>query len=155
MNRDNIIQLIASLLILLFSYAATSKLIEYQTFVTQLGRSPLIDNYAVPISWGIPVLELLTVGLLLFKRCRLLGFYASFFLMTLFTAYIYAILHFSYDLPCSCGGVLAQLTWQQHLVFNISFTAVSLLGIILQSSDSKITRLQSLNILLRSKQESR
>ncbi|MBO9730198.1 MAG: hypothetical protein J7623_16280 [Chitinophaga sp.] len=155
MNRKNITQLIASLLILLFSYAATSKLVDYQTFVIQLGKSPLIDQYAIPISWGIPSLEYVVVALLLFSRSRLLGFYASFFLMMLFTVYIYAILHFSYDLPCSCGGVLSQLSWQQHLIFNIAFTILSLFGIIFQSPYYKNFRLSSLNILLRSKQESR
>lgn len=155
MNKRNITQLIASLLILLFSYAATSKLVEYHTFVSQLGKSPLIEHYAVPISWGIPLLEYLTVVLLLFNRTQQAGLYVSFFLMTLFTVYIYAMLHFSYDLPCSCGGVLAQLTWKQHLVFNIFFVAASLLGIILQSSHYKGNQSLGLNILLRSKQGSR
>jgi hypothetical protein len=34
------------------------------------------------------------------------------------------------DLPCSCGGVIQQMTWQQHILFNVVFIILSRIGII-------------------------
>ncbi len=65
-------------------------------------------------------------------RLCLAGLYAAFSLMTMFTAYIVAILRFSDYVPCSCGGVLQNMTWNQHLVFNIAFVLLALTGIILK-----------------------
>jgi methylamine utilization protein MauE len=69
-------------------------------------------------------------------KTRLLGLYASFSLMTMFTAYIIAILRFSEFIPCSCGGVLSHMSWIQHLWFNVAFIFFALTGIILQSKQT-------------------
>jgi hypothetical protein len=52
--------------------------------------------------------------------------------MTAFTLYIGYMVSFAEKLPCSCGGVISKMTWNQHLVFNIFFTLLSLLGVILE-----------------------
>jgi putative oxidoreductase len=70
---------------------------------------------------------------LMFERTRLAGFYASLALMIVFTIYTGIILlHFFRYIPCSCGGVIKKLTWKQHLVFNLFFVVLSILGIILK-----------------------
>src|SRR5690606_36348213 len=80
--------------------------------------------------------------LLVVGRTRLLGLYASFFLMTLFSGYIYAMLHFSYYAPCSCGGILKLFgldeSWNDHLVFNIVFTLLAAVGILLWRKEEKV-----------------
>lgn len=126
-------ELIASLLILLFFYTAVSKLLEYQTFKLQLGKSPFITQFSSLIAWMIPMGEIFIGAALIFKRTRLLGLYGSLFLMTMFTAYIYAMLNYSYDLPCSCGGIISKMTWTQHLWFNIGFVILCIVGILLQT----------------------
>ena len=53
--------------------------------------------------------------------------------MGIFTVYTGVILmHFFPYVPCSCGGVIKRLTWTQHLILNLSFVAISILGVILQ-----------------------
>jgi len=71
--------------------------------------------------------------MLAFLRFRLLGLYASFSLMVMFTAYIIAITKFSDYIPCSCGGVLQNMSWNQHLIFNIGFILLAVAGIIFHS----------------------
>jgi uncharacterized membrane-anchored protein YitT (DUF2179 family) len=67
------------------------------------------------------------------ERARLIGFYAAFILMILFTLYtIFILFHFFSYVPCSCGGVIRNLTWGQHLVFNSCFVILSVFGITLQ-----------------------
>src|ERR1700722_2425403 len=134
-NR-RITEIVTCLLVILFTYAALSKLLDYGTFRFQLGRSPYLTKMAGMVAWAMPTAELVTVSLLVIPRSRQAGLYASFFLMLLFSGYIYAMLHFSYYVPCSCGGVLSMMTWNQHLVFNIFFTLIALTGIILQAKQS-------------------
>jgi uncharacterized membrane protein YphA (DoxX/SURF4 family) len=142
MKRKIFLEIISNLIILLFVYAATSKLIDYEEFKIQLGKSPFINEFAGVTAWALPIGEILVGLALAFYRTRLLGLYASLFLMTMFSAYIYAMLHYSYYIPCSCGGILSKMGWTTHLWFNIGFVILSIIGILLQASDYKLKHLQ-------------
>jgi uncharacterized membrane protein YphA (DoxX/SURF4 family) len=135
--RNEIVLTIATCFILLLVYAALTKLLDYQKFVVQIGQSPLLTNYASFIAWSIPAVEILIAVLLAWPRFRLVGLYSAFILMVMFTAYIAAILSFSEDIPCSCGGVLEKLGWKEHLVFNVVFILLALAGIVLASQSDK------------------
>ncbi len=123
--------IICGLLIVLFVYAASSKLFDYTQFSTQLGRSPLIASYAGIIAWLVPTIELIIAGLLTIRVTRITGLYASFILLLTFTLYIAGMLLLGENLPCSCGDVINTLSWKQHLVFNLFFMALSIVGILL------------------------
>jgi len=114
-------------------YAAASKLFDYQTFSVQLGQSPLLTPIAGFMAWCIPVLEILLSVLLFFGKTRRYGLYGSFFLLVTFTLYIIAITRFSDFVPCSCGGILEKLSWNQHLVFNVGFVLLAGRGMVLES----------------------
>lgn len=131
------IEIICFLLILLFVYAAFSKLLDYPVFRIQLRRSPIISHFPF-LSWLLPGVEIITAIMLTVKITRLPGLYASLILLILFSIYITLLLLFSKHLPCSCGGVLKQMSWQQHLLFNISFIALSIVGIMLQRKYQRI-----------------
>ena len=113
------------LCILLFVYAAASKLLDFNTFQNQLGQSPLLSAYADVIVWLVPLSEIAIAVLLALPRWKILGFHAFFILMFLFTAYIVIILNFTSHTPCSCGGVLEDMGWTEHLIFNILFLLLS------------------------------
>jgi len=57
--------------------------------------------------------------------------------MVMFTSYIIAITRYSDYVPCSCGGALESLTWNQHLLFNIGFLLLALIGIILSTKKTE------------------
>jgi uncharacterized membrane protein YphA (DoxX/SURF4 family) len=120
---------IVFLFMVLFIYAATTKLMEYDLFKAQIGKSPLITKYAHLLAWMVPGVEYVVALLLFIPRFRLIGLYASFSLMFAFTAYIAFILTFSPYVPCSCGGILSSMGWTEHLIFNIGFTLLAILGI--------------------------
>lgn len=132
-KRSLYIEIICSLLVILFIYTGVNKLIDYETFKVQLTRSPFVQPFADILAIALPVSELAISVLLIVQKKRLIGLYLSFLTMLLFTGYIAAMLYFSYYVPCSCGGVLASLTWQEHLIFNIAFTLLALSGILLQN----------------------
>lgn len=120
--------LFSALLLFLFLYTAASKLLDHDRFVRILHKSPLLTAVAVPLSWFIPFAELMICGLLFIPALRVMGFRFSFMLMSVFTLYIGYMLLFTPDLPCSCGGVLKEMSWGQHLVFNLFFVIISLWG---------------------------
>ncbi|MCK0131585.1 hypothetical protein MWU59_08725 [Flavobacteriaceae bacterium F08102] len=117
------------MLILLFVYAATNKLIEFDEFNTQLSKSPIIAAFADWLVYVIPITELMIGFLFLINWFTTLAFYASFSLLIMFTTYIVLIMKFSEFIPCSCGGVLDQLGWGQHLIFNLVFIIITGIGL--------------------------
>jgi uncharacterized membrane protein YphA (DoxX/SURF4 family) len=132
-----IVDLICYLYVLLFLYAATSKLLDYENSELQMSRSPIISDYAFFLVWFVPAIEILISILLIVPRTILLGLYLSAALMCAFTIYIIAILNFSKTIPCSCGGVLSSLTWSQHLIFNIVFIFLGFATILLKEKTLK------------------
>jgi len=119
------------LYILLFVYAAVSKLIDFENFTTQLGQSPLISIFADWIAIGVPVFELIIALLLCFPKYKPLGLHIGFGLMIMFTGYIYLILHYSPFVPCSCGGILEEMDWREHFIFNIVVAVLGGVGILI------------------------
>lgn len=134
MKQNIYIETISFLLILLFVYAAITKLSDYTSFRQQIVRSPYISFFS-DLAWSLPTAELITALLLAFKPLRLAGLLASFFLMLVFTLYVGIILLGGHHLPCSCGGVLKNMTWKQHLLFNTFFLLLSALGSFLKTND--------------------
>lgn len=129
--KENLLNLIVNLFILLFLYTAISKILDHHEFRIQLGQSPLLSSFSDYAAWLVPAIELMVSLMLIFKRSRLAGLYASFALMTMFSAYIISITRFTGFIPCSCGGVLQNMSWNTHLIFNLSFITLGFIGILL------------------------
>ncbi|KAA2240277.1 hypothetical protein F0L74_29370 [Chitinophaga agrisoli] len=127
------IEAITAVLLLLWIYTGLNKLIHYDKFSFEAGRSPFLQHIAPLVAIMVPTGELVIAALLIFKRTRVAGLYASLFLMTLFTGYVYIMLRYAYDLPCSCGGIIELLTWEQHLAVNFIITLLTAIAILLQS----------------------
>lgn len=130
--RSLIVNLIVYLYILLFVYAAVSKLLEFSDFQTQLGQSPILGAFAEIISYGVIISEILCSVLLATDKYKKTGLYFAFTLMVMFTAYIVVILNFSSYTPCSCGGVLESLGWTEHLIFNIVFIILAAAALVFE-----------------------
>lgn len=130
-----IVEIISYLFVLLFVYAAVSKLLDFENFQVQLGQSPLLSAYAGILSWLVPMVEIGIALMLAIPLLRIAGLYASYTLMAMFTAYIFIILNFSSFVPCSCGGVLEELGWKEHFFFNLGFLFLSLIALWLSSKN--------------------
>lgn len=140
--KNRTADIICLLYILLFVYAAVSKILDFENFRVQLAQSPLLSAYAEIIAPLVLAVELLTVLLLSFTRTRKSGLYACLFLMSAFTVYIYIILNYSDFIPCSCGGILEKMGWTTHLVFNVFFILLSLTAILLLERKSNTVKLK-------------
>ncbi|ACU03253.1 MULTISPECIES: MauE/DoxX family redox-associated membrane protein [Pedobacter] len=119
------------LFVILFMYTAASKLLTIKSFASTLAKSPLIGSYSLIVAWAIPIIEMVISILLIIPQVKKWGLYASFFLMITFTAYLMYMVFSGSKLPCHCGGVISEMTWQQHIWFNLGFVALAITGLVL------------------------
>ncbi|MBX2948034.1 MAG: hypothetical protein KF704_02050 [Crocinitomicaceae bacterium] len=131
MKRHIWIEIISYAFILLFMYTAIAKLITYDTSLNDLKRSPFISDFALPLSILLPVSEIAISVLIFIPKYRKYGLIGATVLMALFTGYVSAMVFTQETLPCSCGGLIKYLTWKQHFFFNIFFTLLGVVGIIM------------------------
>lgn len=117
--KNNIIDTLSFLLILLWIYAAVSKLTDYPLFENQLSKQPLPAWSIGILAWLLPAIEITAALLLAFSRTRRLGFFISLLLLLSFTLYTGFALSGAYgSIPCSCGGIFSFMGWKGHFVFN-------------------------------------
>lgn len=145
--KNTIIEIITLLYIILFLYTGISKIIDYPIFKEQIAASEILSPISKPLAITIPLIEFALVVLLVIPKWRLKGLYASTILMTMFTIYVVSILSFSKELPCSCGGVISELSWGQHIVFNCAFITMGMVAIALEKKVEKLNHQQLASIV--------
>jgi len=129
MKRKIIVDVISYLIILLFLYTGINKIIAFTEFRFDISQS-LGWNWGQIIAVIIPTAEILiSVGLLL-PKTQHASLFSAFLLMAIFTLYVtYMLLLVTpHNRACTCGGILRQMSWQQHLVFNVAYTALGFMG---------------------------
>lgn len=128
-TKENIVSIISILLLLLWIYTSTSKLLDVGLFKSQLSRQAMIGSYTGFFVWFIPIIEIIAALLLMFTITRKTGMILSFWLMVAFTGYIGLVAFgFIKKASCSCGGVLAQMGFKEHFWFNLFFASIAGLG---------------------------
>lgn len=137
MKSEGKIQVITAALVILFSYTALSKLIDFEDFHRQLSNQ-VFENWIAEILWVLlPLTEIVVCVLLVVKRTRLIGLYLSLILMTAFTGYMALVVLNVFDrVPCSCGGVLKSMGFLAHFFFNLFFLILSAFAIRLSNQQS-------------------
>jgi uncharacterized membrane protein YphA (DoxX/SURF4 family) len=137
MRRAVIIDVLAAAIIVLFVYAAVSKLMAYPLFTAQLEMHPLLRPFAGWLAWAVPAAELLVAALLVIPSTRLVGLYGAAILLFMFTVYLTGMILTDKHLPCSCGGLISGFTWRQHIAFNLVFLGLAVTGILLDKRKDK------------------
>jgi putative oxidoreductase len=128
MKRAILTNVCVALLIVLFSYTAISKFLDHYRFVFQMRLSPLFLVKDLASFWGvfIPLLEIGIVVGLLFEITKKMALITSLSLLFIFELYIVAMLLTGLKLPCSCGGVIAFMSWRMHILFNAIFIIINI-----------------------------
>ncbi|MCK0114941.1 MauE/DoxX family redox-associated membrane protein [Gelidibacter sp. F63206] len=129
--------MVSLMFILLFVYAAVSKLLDLGIFQSQIAQSAMLTPYAKVLAWLVPIIELLLAILLFISYTRVWGLLGSAVLMFGFTIYVYLIWSYSPSLPCSCGGLLETMDWETHLCFNLSFTLLGICAWYIESGNKR------------------
>jgi len=132
MNPHPFIIIITGFLVLLWAYASLSKLFNFNKFKHAMSIQVFPPWIGQIMTYLVPTVELVIVALLLITQTRLLGMYASMFLMALFTIYVGGAVFKIYErTPCACGGLFARMKWNRHFKVNIILTIIALAGVLL------------------------
>lgn len=109
-------------LVLLYVYTATVKLMKLEDFKLAIGAQPLVPALKTLLIYAIPSACIGVVLLMAIPKLRKAGLYASLVLLLIFTGYIILIkMNYYGRIPCSCAGVLDNVDWTSHLLFNMAF----------------------------------
>jgi nucleoside recognition membrane protein YjiH len=127
--KTRIIEFVSYFFILLFCYAGISKLMDFENFQSQISKSVLLNRFSEFLPYTIIIVEFFIAGLLCYRKTRNIGLVGSIVLMLFFTGYVALILSTTDNLPCSCGGILEKMSWNQHLYFNIGCVILSVIAL--------------------------
>lgn len=145
MKKELALKIIATLIAVMLFYAAASKLVDYDRSKEEMMNQVFPREIALVLVWAIPSVELLIVALLLFQGTRLMGLFAANGLLLAFSCYIVIAMTGAFGkIPCSCGGILENMSYGTHLLFNMFFMLLGLYGIALEKGwiDQKIITLE-------------
>jgi hypothetical protein len=112
----------------------------FHEYVLSMRAQPLQHWLSSFLTYAVPISELIAVVLLISGKFRKQGLYLSLGLLLIFTGYISLVqLNYYGRIPCSCGGVIRYMTWNQHLFFNLFFIAITGIAIWLNKTNYKHT----------------
>ncbi len=124
-----LVEVIAWLLAALFTYTAVSKVYDWSGTRIAMYNQVFPVWMAEVLLYLLPLVEMVVAILLLVPNWRKTGILMSVILLSLFTGYVAIVwLEFTERVPCSCGGVLKNLGWGEHLIFNLVFLAIAIIG---------------------------
>ena len=125
---------VSVLIALLFAYAAVSKLCAYEESKREMMNQVFPVNIALVLTWLVPVTELTLAAGLVINKFRFRSLLASCLLLIVFTLYIAITMSGRFGrIPCSCGGILEDMSYSAHLVFNLIFIVMAILAIALET----------------------
>ncbi|QES87615.1 MauE/DoxX family redox-associated membrane protein [Rhizosphaericola mali] len=137
MIRKLIEEFICGSLVLMFLYTALEKLLNINQFHVYIGNQA-IPRYLMPaITYSIPIIELIAAVLIIAGKTRRSGLYISVILMSIFSLYVFlVILGVFQKQPCNCGDLIQHLSWNEHMVFNLLFTGLSIIVIYMNKNSN-------------------
>lgn len=127
-SKYNSIFLIATIVFdfSIYFYSDVNKLVQFDQFVINFGRSPFAPaNFLSEIGAIVIGIELGLSILLFIKKARKLALFSLAILSLIFTIYILLMIAYSPTLPCSCGGIVNFLNWNEHLGLTLYLTISS------------------------------
>lgn len=134
MKKENILKFICGSIAALFFYAAFSKLMDYDKSVGEMRNQIFSATIANILTWLIPTIEVTLTFLLLFPNTRKIALWASLLLLSAFTLYIGVVMTGIFGrIPCSCGGILKNMSYGTHLIFNLFFVSLAVLGLAIEN----------------------
>lgn len=130
MEKPDYAFLISLPLLMLWGYTSIEKIIHWQESYRAFLNQPFPSHWAELLAYVVPLLEFLLVILLIFPKSRWFGFLGSTLILNSFTVYVGMVwIGVFTETPCNCAGLINLLNWEGHLILNIGFLVLSVLGL--------------------------
>ncbi|WGQ09039.1 DoxX-like family protein [Pedobacter gandavensis] len=145
MKKEDVIKVVAIIISCLFVYAGLSKLADYEKSSLEMVNQVFPNWIASILIWLIPAIELTLAALLVIQVTRKKALWASLILLSLFSVYIAVVMTGIFGkVPCSCGGILKNMSYGTHLIFNLFFVLLISLGLAFDNGWTAYNRLLNL-----------
>jgi hypothetical protein len=109
-----------------YFYSGVDKLIHFDEFVVNFSKSPFAPSEFInEVAFCVVGTELGICFLCFFNKFQKLACLLFMIISFIFSGYVFLMITYSPYLPCSCGGLINFLTWNEHLVLNILLTTIS------------------------------
>jgi putative oxidoreductase len=133
--KETLLIIITAIIAALFFYAAYNKLMDYDKSSHEMHNQVFPSFVASILTWLIPTLEIILMFGLLFPNTRMQALRASLILLIIFTIYIAIVMTGIFGrIPCSCGGILEDMSYGIHLIFNLFFIAIAISGLLIENN---------------------
>lgn len=114
-------------LIIMWTYAVFAKLADFPLYQSQMRQQVFSSTVSVYLVYVVIMLETIVLLCLIIHATKPLGLILSLMMLIGFTFYIALILTGYFPkVPCSCGGLIAKMSWKNHLCFNLIFMGMNL-----------------------------
>ena len=134
MKKSLTLDVIVTTIIMMWLYASFSKYFDFGQFKRGMYDQPFPYWFSSLLIGILPPLEIIIAVLVFIGKTTRLGLQVSLCLLIIFTIYVTAIvIHLIPIEPCPCGGMIRELTWPMHLIFNAFFIAINIIGLLIHS----------------------
>ena len=132
-NRGTTFVIIArALIVLLLAYTAFSKLLDFKRFSHDIHNQEIFPGLAGILVYLLPLSEIAAAFMLLTERTKITGLNISLVLFMVFTGYtVLVVANVFGRIPCPCGGFLKDVSWNAHLIFNLTFLIINLTALLI------------------------
>lgn len=130
-------ELLISLLILFWVYAAIIKLLDYNNYWAEIEGYVGDMTIAKIVAIGLPLIQLGIGSTLPILKTRSAALFSSLLLITFFTCYVAYILFWAEVTPCQCMGIVKGWSWMQHLILDIVVLITNIIAIVLNRITDK------------------
>jgi hypothetical protein len=136
MNRQRFMYVIEMVILGLFLYAGVQKIMFPEALTNSLIKASYMTTGIIPVlAIAVPLVEIVTFLLLLFKHGKPAGMALALFLMMTFTIHLLLLYYFSPGTPCSCGGLFRFMNFPVHLVFNAGIIVLIVVWLTVKDAD--------------------
>ncbi len=108
---------------------------HWTAFEMKILKAPFIPVMLIqPLTYLIPLLEILIIALLLIPRQAINGWKLNLGLQILLSGYLLLLISESSGPPCGCGGIFPMLDIHQHLYLQFFLFIASIIFIVMDQS---------------------
>lgn len=108
---------------------------HWTAFEMKILKAPFIPVMLIqPLTFLIPILEILIIVLLLIPKQVAKGWKLNIGLQMMLSCYLLLLISESSGPPCGCGGIFPMLDIHQHLYLQIFLLILSLISLVMDQS---------------------
>lgn len=105
---------------------------HWTAFEMKILKAPFIPVILIqPLTLLIPILEILTIALLLIPRQIANGWKLNIGLQIMLSSYLLLLISESAGPPCGCGGIFPMLDIHQHLYLQVFLLFLSIISLVM------------------------